>query len=509
MGNGLRQTITNIFVNENAFELMRKKSFIEEWTFLIKNASTKHSIFQYPAFLTGWFHSKRDQFIPIIVLEYQDNILSGLICLAIEKESFSDVNGKIKIVGAGEYDAEYQTWISSNNDPLTFLKSALDKIFNLFPNSTFLLRFFLDHKIIEEIRSSPELNKSCIIQEFKRPLVELQHSDFDKILKKRHLKAKINRFEKAGEPELEIIERRDRLEEVLPQIMELYDFRQGALFNKFPSEKFLNESPLFLELLPTGTIHISILKLNGAITSCIVCYHCKKWVHLAGMITYSPFFSKFSPGLVHIYKLGKELKDKGFEFFDLTPGYDGYKDKFATSSDIVYELSFSKNKFSNFVKKIKVSFQDFLIKNEIRPMSFELKIKRKKHFLTNKPLGFLKEIQNLFSPRKAAQNFENLAIRKNSIKDLLSFEQDGILSKWEFLRDCFNKIESGGEFISVTNQGKLVACIWLFHKKENRSDEEGSDLKTNTGTLIPDFEKSYFNNLILDQKEELFKKAIL
>jgi hypothetical protein len=509
MGNGLGQSKTNVLVNESAFELMKKKSFIEEWTLLIKNASINQSIFQYPAFLTGWFHSKRDQFIPIIVTEYQNNILSGLVCLAIERESYSNVKGNIKIVGAGEYDAEYQTWITSNEDPLSILKSALDQLFNIYPNSTFLFRFFLDAKIIGAIRASPELSKLCIIQEFKRPIVELQHVEFDKILKKRHLKAKINRFEKAGESELEVINERDRLKEVLPQIMELYDFRQGALFNKFPSEKFLNESPLFLELLPTGTIHISVLKLNGEITSCIVCYHCKEWVHLAGMITYSPFFSKLSPGLVHIYKLGLELKGEGFEFFDLTPGYDGYKDKFATTSDIVYELTFSKSKFSNLIKKIKVSFQDFLINNEVRPMSFELELKRKKHFFTNKPLGFLKEIQNLFSPRKAIRNFENLAIRKNSIKDLLSFEQDGILSKWEFLRDCFYKIESGGEFISVTNQGKLVACIWLFHKKENRSDEAGSDLKTNTGTLIPDFEKSYFSSLVLDQKEEIFKKAIL
>jgi hypothetical protein len=504
MVDGSRETITSIFVNENAFDLFERDSFIEEWELLIKTSSIRNSIFQYPSFLRGWFKSKKNQFAPIIVLQYQREVLTGLICLALDIDSLSRPKGKIKLLGAGEYDAEYQTWITSDLYPLAFLKNALIKIFNLYPNSSFLLRFFLDNQIVEDIKSDLNLSKMCIVQEFSRPLINLQHPEFEKILKKRHLKAKINRFEKAGESELEIIESQDRLREVLPKVMELYDFRQGALFNKYPSAKFLNESPLFLELLLTGTMHMSILKLDGEITSCIVCYHCKKWIHLAGMITYSPFFSKLSPGLVHIYKLGKVFKDSEFEFFDLTPGYDGYKDKFSTTTDTVYELTFSKNILTSFTKKKKVAFQRILVENKIRPMSFDLEIKRYKYFIVKKLVGFLKEIKNLLKPYESILNVEDLIFRKNTIKDLLNFEQDGMLTKWEFLQDCFNKTESGGEFFTITNQEKLVACIWLLPSSESKPDEAQID-SNKKPELVLTLEKSYFSKLVVKKKEELCK----
>jgi len=497
---------TRVFFKEEAYALMADDTFLEFWNYLLQTTSIKYSVFQKPDFLIGWFNSKKNQFSPFFVLEHHEDKLTGLMCLAIENENINKTKGNFKIIGAGEYDAEYQGWLTSHEDQLPFLENALNQVFGYFPNAILSLRFFLDEDIVKAIKTKKNLKKWTTIQEFKRPIAELQVPHFDKILTKRHLKAKINRFNRAGKVELEIIQTNDRLLEVLPQIMALYDFRQGALFNKYPSSKFLGESPLFLELLYSGIIQISILKLDNEITSCIVCYHCNKWVHLAGMITYSPFYAKLSPGLVHIYLLGEKFRSEGFEYFDLTPGYDMYKDKFATTTDMVYELTFCKNKIFTYSKRKKVAFHHFLVNRGIRPMSFDLEIKRKKYLLSNKIKRFFKSLWEKKLVEMPSPAFKEIEKGKNSIKDLLLFKEEGMLTKWKFLENAFKMIENGGEFTTYTYKKKLVACIWFLPSQTQPGLHEEDNLESNFNLKL-DLNCSYFSKTISFLKEVLIKEV--
>ena len=501
MSNPLDRRSVNILSEQKANLLLSDAHFLASWKKLVQESVVKTSIFQQPAFLVRWFRAKRNQFSPIIVTEYQGNHLTALLVLAMDIDCPSK---KGKIVGAGEYDAEYQSWLCNHDDPMAFLENALGKVFGIYPHSQVSIRFFLDADLAAMLKLNSKLKKWLTIQEYKRPIADLQSPDFGKILRKRHLKAKINRFNRAGTAELEMIHEKERLLEVLPKVMLLYDFRQGALFNKYPSAKFMNESPLFVELIDSGTMHFSMLKLDGEIASCIVCYHDDTWVHLAGMITYSPFFAKLSPGLVHIYLLSEQLRSDGFKFFDLTPGYDGYKDKFATSNDMVFELTFSPNWISKVSKKTKVIFQDFLVRRGIRPMSLDLQIKKRKYLFGKKTMNIIK----LTYKRTSTHSMELGLFRykKNSIQELLNFQETTMLTKWEFLEDAFSKIEQGSQFITVTSGERLLSCIWLTQvQTENTKSHDEIEATIN---LIPNLDASYFDKSVLSRRQEIFESAI-
>jgi hypothetical protein len=503
MNNQLGGEKINIFLKEKANRLLEDIDFLESWAQLEKDNTIKSSIFQKPGFLIRWFRAKRNEFSPIILAEYEENRLKALLILAIDIDEIESPSKKTKIIGAGEYDAEYQGFLCSHDQPLTFLEEAVGKVFLQFPRAQVSIRFFLDSKFVGELKKNPKLKKWLTIQEFTRPIAELQTPDLDKILRKRHLKAKINRFKRAGNAELEVIHKKERLVEVLPRVMLLYDFRQGALFNKYPSTKFMNESPLFVELLDSGAMHFSLLKLDGEVTSCIVCYHNDSWVHLAGMITYSPFFAKLSPGLVHIYLLSEKLRAEGFEFFDLTPGYDGYKDKFATSNDVVFELTFSSNQTSKISKKGKIIFHDYLVGKGIRPMSFDLEIKRKKYLLERKTKGIIRLAGKLILPAKKIKELDRVSFKKNSIEALFNFQEEGMLTKWEFLEDAFAKVEEGFNFTTATLDGKLLSCIWFMDTTTEGNGNEHTSTKP-----IPQLKASYFSRSIITQKREIVDKAI-
>lgn len=495
-----------VFLKDSAFALLMNVDFLASWNILVRSNTLKTSVFQRPEFVCGWYGAKKNEFSPMIISEHQGADLTALICLAVPAETEKPSKAQVKIVGAGEYDAEYQGWLCSHDRPLDFLETALTQLFELFPKAQLSLRFFLDHQLVSAIRQHKRLHKWVSIQSFSRPIAALQEPEFDKILRKRHLKAKINRFNRAGNAELEIVNTKERLVQVLPQIMLLYDFRQGALFNKFPSNKFLNETPLFVALLDSGIIHISILKLDNEITSCIVCYHCDRWMHLAGMITYSPFFAKWSPGLVHIYMLGELFREEGFEFFDLTPGYDGYKEKFASTSDTVFELTFSQRALPRLTKKAKIAFQTYLVKRGIRPMTFDLNVRKKKYFVQKKIKGVLEKTKILLTPMKRFDSLASVDLKKNSIQDLLCFIEEDMLSKWEFLEDAFLKTEGGGQFVTVSNDGRLIACIWFLQRKE--IDSANIEKHSAIENLTPSFDDSYFSQTVSIHKRELFQKCV-
>lgn len=495
-----------LVLKEQADRLLEDLSFLESWDQLIESNQIKSSIFQKPAFLKAWFRAKRVEYAPVILTEYREEKLTGLLVLAVSVDHIDSPNKKTKIVGAGEYDAEYQGYLCSHNQPVAFLEKALEELFRYFPKAQISFRFFLDEEVATNLKLSPKLRKWLTVQEYSRPIAALQSPEFDKILRKRHLKAKINRFNRAGNVELEVVHEPKRLMEVLPQVMLLYDFRQGALFNKYPSAKFLNENPLFVELLDSGTMHFSILKLNDEIASCIVCYHCNKWMHLAGMITYSPFFAKLSPGLVHIHMLGESFRSQGYGFFDLTPGYDGYKDKFATSNDVVRELTFCSNRTAQIAKKAKVAFQDILVRKGIRPMSFDLEIKKKKYLLGKKAKGIFRAAGKLIRPSKKVQDLSHIAIKTNSIQDLFSFQEEGLLTKWEFLEEAFSKIEEGNHFRTATLNGKLISCVWFMIA--NKPDQSKPEETESADTLTPCYKASYFSESVSSQCKEIFEKTL-
>jgi hypothetical protein len=424
------------------------------------------TIFQSPQFLHSWYQIKHPEFHPIMVLHYAENQLAAALCLAIKKDKRGNYSKSFaRIIGAGEYDAEYQNWLVSRNLESIFLPQAFHLIFSHFPQSKIVLRFIPYKESLQWIAHDPYWEKFTVIQPFRRPLMQLNHPDFDALYKKRHLKAKFNRFNKAGKMELEEIKDLDRFLSIFEEIMVLVDFRQAALFNKIPSKNKALSKPLFIQLFQKGLLQVTVLTLNGVITSCIIGIKDGSWMHLAGLITFSPFYSKLSPGLVITYALGKMLENQGYQYFDLTPGDDGYKERLASNADEVYELTITKDPTYRLKRKIRKNFFKYLLSKGIRPMDFQLQVRKKIYLWKNKinqfPKYFFKNAEDI-----TLENIPLTNMEKNNLQHLLCYENTFHTSRWEFLEDALSRIEAGESFLTSVVNGRLICCIWINDNKE-------------------------------------------
>lgn len=495
---------TNFFLSEgeDVLKMFKDEKFSKNLKILYERCSYK-TIFQSIEFLSSWYECKFSDFHPLVVMQISNDIIEGALFLATSKDSKGKINtSNAKIIGAGEYDAEYQSWLVEKDLESEFLPRAFKLIFSKFPKSKIVFRFIHEWKSLMWIEDDTYWKNFCVVQKYRRPLIEMNHPDYSALFKKRHLKAKYNRFAKAGKMVLEEIKEKNRFEIVFDEVMVLYDFRQGALFNKKPSETNPYRKKLFLSLFEKGILHVSILKLDEEITSCIIGMQDEKWMHLAGLITYSPRFSKLSPGLVHIYLLAKFLERSGFKYFDLTPGDDSYKERMASNADEVFELTISLDSKFKLKRKIRKYFHNFLLSKGIRPMLFNLKIQKSFYLIKSRISRIKAIIQTSKKQLSLSNKFDQIYLKKNKIEDLLGYNDNIGLSRWEFLENSFRKIENGLFFYTYTLNSQLLACIWIipFSSTPNiKNDKENS-----TYELINE-SNHYFHSSIIDRKEEILK----
>ncbi|MEX2566362.1 MAG: GNAT family N-acetyltransferase [Cyclobacteriaceae bacterium] len=483
---------------DSVCQLLKDSEFMGKLNALYQESKNK-TIFQSPGFIKSWYLTKILEFSPIAVISLSANRLEGAVFFAVKRERSGKVKKyKAKIVGVGEYDAEYQTWLVREGKEKEFLPKVFDLISNTYPKCKMVFRFIPYPECLSWLDENQYWKKSSVVQACRRPLMQMSHPDLNAVFKKKRFKAKYNRFNRAGKMELEEITELNRFKEVFDEVMVLYDFRQGSLFNKTPTKSNPLRGPLFFSLFEQNMLHVTVLKLDEDITSCIIGMKSEKWMHLSGLITYSPFYSKLSPGMVHLFILGKYLKNQGYEYFDLTPGDDGYKERMATNTDDVYELTVCKDTVFKSKRQLRKKFHRLLLSNGIRPMTFNLEIQRSKHFIQKK----LNQIKNKIFPTKN-NSFSNTAgpieFEKNNIKHLLAYNDPLGTSRWDFLSFAFNKVESGETFLSWTDDKRLLACIW-FTVSSNQTEEEGQ-----SATFLQT--DSYIHPKVLIRKEEITKLA--
>lgn len=458
--------------------ILSDEAFVDQYNQLFGNCPYK-TIFQSLDFVYSWYTAQIKEFHPVAILEFEQDKLKAALWLAIGKnKQGKHKKSNAKLIGAGEYDAEYQTWLVEKGHEGMFLPLAFKALFKKFPKSKIIFRFVPHIESLEWIQSDNYWQKFTVIQPYHRPLLQMNHPDYKEVYKKRHLKAKYNRFSKAGHMELIEVKDLDHFIQIYDKIMLLLDFRQGALFNKTPSQDNPNRKNLFITLFKQNLLHVSVLTLDQDITSCIIGMKDGTWMHLAGLITYSPFYGKLSPGLVHIYVLGKLLEDQGYQYFDLTPGDDGYKERMASNADEVYELTVTHDTRFKLKRSLRKYFHELLLSRGIRPMSFNLALQRKKYHLSFR----LRNIKSqLFKPSNPAakktadmaRSLETPVLEKNKIEHLLLYQESFGNSRWSFLEDAFSRIQEGENFFSSIHDGSLIYCQWF-------SESEAGPLITST-----------------------------
>jgi CelD/BcsL family acetyltransferase involved in cellulose biosynthesis len=478
---------------QEVMDLIRDPDFLTQWDQLYQTCPWG-TVFQTSRFVVAWYHTYEKEYLPILIRDTQDGQLTGLLTLAVPKSLSTDSNIHNKhplIMGAGMYEAEYQTWLALPLQSESFIKQAFREIKKRFPKKDMLLRFLPPEVPLDWISKSPRWKQRIEIQAFKRPIMDLQAPDVTRMFRKAEFRNKLNRLKRLGDFSFEQITDLAALQSILEEITVQYDFRQGAMFNMNQFRDNPLKSDFLLEMFKQGLLHVTVLKAEGRIIASIMAVQDGEWVHLAGINIHSPFYANFSPGFVHFLLLGQRLSQEGIAYFDLTPGGDPYKERMANRHDVVHELVICNNlpyRAKRFLRKNK---HNLLTKAGIRPMTFDLLLEKRLYLLKGKlkavmQRGITKSIIQKIKARFFGSNSrtlriapanhqysEQLQVQQNNLSDLLNYKQKGSnITRWEFTEDAMRRFEAGQQAYTWSEHGCLLACVWLSSSKSEQLKED-------------------------------------
>ncbi|MCL6260434.1 GNAT family N-acetyltransferase [Aquiflexum sp. TKW24L] len=478
-------------------------NLLNQWNHLMQNSSVS-SVFQSPDFVLPWLEENKNDYSPLILLMYLNGTLVGLLPLARKIDAKSGQLSK-HLVGSGHFYAVYQTWLLVDGNEDFFWNKGLIGLMNHIPGCEINLKSLPNLESFKKMVSNNKVNKYSVIEKYHNPILGFKLDGYQKIINKRHFKAKFNRVNKSGELHFEHLNCLERLQLALNHIEVFHNLRQGAAFNKTPFPLDKEERNIFIEWFKKGILHATALWLDEELIGAVIMIKDgKHTVHLAGLITYSPLHGKYSPGLVHLYLLVSRLKEEGLTYLKLSPGYDSYKERFSNESEELFELLISNNRFSLLKRKFRISIRNFLIMKGIRPMEVSVWIDKKRALFKNKWFKLKKgnphkEVDWILFLRKIEQTngkeFKgDIDLRVMDISQLLLVDDCTFeISRWEFLNDALKRLEENQIFYTLTQKNRLIFCVW--GKKPEKLSDVNDDLKI---SYIP---KNIFAALDIDFKQ--------
>jgi hypothetical protein len=465
-----------LLAGEGVYELLTNEGFLDAWDALY-NKCTWATVFQSRAFVTTWYHTYKQKYTPVLLIESNGSELTGLLPMVLLAPTVDDA--KAQIVGAGQYEAEYQVWLTDSFKSEAFIKAALTEIIKAFPGHTVLLRYIPPGVSLSWAKKDAAWQGKIVIQPFRRSLMDMGDPDLSKFFRKSEYRNKLNRLKRLGNFCFERITDTGEFAEVLGELSLQYDFRQGAMFNKTQFKDNPLKTKLLIALFEQGLLHVTVLKVNTEVVASIVAVKGKNKAHLGAINTHSPFYANHSPGFVHFLTLGQQLSAEGFELFDLTAGGDAYKERMTNRHDYVHTLFVASNRKDRLKRELRKNVYNWLVKAGIRPMSAELSIKKSIYLFKNRfkaakqeTLGYtLQIVKNLLNIKEGkiymylngvpAQHTP-VAVKKTCIHDFLCFDTtDSTATRWEFLEDAMRRFELGEHSYTWVEQGRLLGCIWL------------------------------------------------
>lgn len=459
-----------ILLGVEAFEKMQDMEFLGSWDSLY-NACPWATVFQSRQYVHSWYLMFNSEYAPLLVFSYDpEGKLDGLLTMTISKAAINYPKS-VKIMGAGHYDAEYQVWLASDENEHTFIDQALGLIWGKFPKADIIFRYIPKGALASSFENSKKWKKCCVIQPFRRPLMKTQSSEISNIISpKGQYKTKLKKLGKLKGYSFKKITEQRQFEEILPQIIDQFDFRQAAMFNKSQFRERPQKINFYLRLFKEGLLHVTVIMLHKEVLASMVALHGKKWVHLQGINTHSPMHAKLSPGMLHFYLLAERLVEEGVDTFDLTPGWDTYKEIWMTESDTVYSLVATRNSLFYFKKKTKKYIYDLILKMGLRPMSVEMYWEKRKYLLKKKGLSAFvfgefnaslkKENAKFYIENRDPNVIGEIPFRKNSLNDLLKYDPGkAMITRWELMERAMYCLGGQCNLYTHTDRSQLLVCV--------------------------------------------------
>ncbi len=473
-----------VLVGSKALELLSDNLFLEKWDSLYHTCPWA-TIYQSKEFVINWYRVYHEKNTPILVRAACGAELVGLLPLCKKEADL--------ILGIGEY----HVWISKVWNGNSFIEKALLEIWKEFPGANFQFRFLPGAAPLKWL-ARPQWKKRCVLLTYAQPLLALDKTYISQELRKKNRREKINRLKRLGDLQFVHVEDKETFSNIFDDIAAQYDFRKGAMYNK---SRFFS-SPLakqfLLALFDAGLVHVTILKVNDAIIASNVGTIGKPWVHLCGMNTHSPPYSKYSPGILHFLMLCRFLAEEGFKTFDLTPGGDSYKNLLANKQAVAYELRIagSTKYYLQSVVTMKVdeqlSNESSILNRLVRAGILPAFPRNDKQKAFRNLLVYLERLQNakrkgpgplfrelvpstgknkrytIYKVNAHAVGNNRASVQKDNLHDLLNYKPTGRdLTKYEFLSDAMRKLENGSHVYTISDNHSLIFCIWAINQSNS------------------------------------------
>ncbi|MBT0809945.1 GNAT family N-acetyltransferase [Litoribacter ruber] len=462
-----------ILKGAQVLDKIEEQEFLSDWEALYENCKWA-TAFQRPGFATEWYKVYHHQYAPVLVYKYDDKGLAGILALAID--------GK-KLIGAGESISEYQVWLARNSES-SFISTALLGLQKKFPTKELHLKYLPPHTPVE-LFAEGAFASTSFLKTVDQPVQAVDGEYADEELKKKNKKEKIRRLKRLGELSFERVDSYEEFEKIFDELAIQSDFRKGAMFDAV----FFQEDPLrkkfLLSLFKHDLLHTTVLKVDEEIIASNVGVMGRGWVHLQGINTHSPTLAKHSPGILHFLMLGQKLSEEGFHSFDLTPGADGYKQSLATGNNVAYELrvfpSVKGKKAADTKESLHQYFKGKLMKMGID--NYGLRDFRKKRSIWKQKAKLALKNKTIFNPFKkeeALSLYEFIGdksklanskkVNLNSLRDLLLYQSGkSLVTRWEFLDEAMRRLEVGQNCLTIVENGRLQACVWLRFDEQKKA----------------------------------------
>lgn len=424
--------------------------------------------YQHPDFVMPWYQLYQAAFLPVmVVMENEDHSLAGLLTLAFDKKTR-------RLVGAGERQAEYHGWLAKPDAGNGFIRHAMQKVRDHFPDADLCLKYLPPGIPLRWIADDGGQARSLSLRSHARPTMAIEEAAMDRQRRSKNNRQNLNRLKKLGDVQFRKIVEHGQFIRVFDDMCAQYDFRQGALYGYMPFSSDPSKKPFYTELHRRGLLHVTVLTVDGR----IVASHCglvtKGAVLHLGINTHDPAYAAHSPGLLLLALVGVQLVSDGIPLFDLTPGGDGYKERFATDHDVVYELTAYSNAFARLRRETILSAKWMLKKRlsmaGVSTAHARSALEKISGFRNLDVQRWLKTLHKDATPPPLLYRYcaappphsnNPLSISKNCFRDLFRFDaSDASVSRWQLLSTAMERMERLNHLYSLRKGEKLLMYCW-------------------------------------------------
>lgn len=469
-----------VLQRDEYLEITRNTEFISDWQELA-NKSQEFTLIQEPDLVISWYEAYKSQYDPLLVIAYSKSIkkIIGILPLAVSLKTD-------ELSHAGDEQAEYNGWVCEKEYEEEFLINSLvllrDKLkLNQWnwgwipPNAN---TNWLFSKKLEENGISVNIGTSEL------PIYDLSDQErIDKIKKSKSTKSKINRLKRTGELRIERITDLAKAEQVFVDLKKISNFRNMAVYDNMPfSNNDSNKEKWHLNHLDgSDSVHFTVLWQGDEFLACNFGF-CSDDTVIIGLFTYNPVQGAHSPGNVFLIELIDFIKKEGFQYLDLSPGGDPYKERFSNTHIALTKPVFCFNSRCKFKTKV-ITY----LKNKIKEkysyrdlINIKSKIKRKFSGITN---GHKKSEVFRFSPEDS--NDDHVKFNLQRYDDLLLYkEEKGCKKHNEVIFSSLKNFERGDLLYTLVEDERLVFSAWVSLSGKKHWDKELDEFTSITANNI-------------------------